>query len=220
MRNLKILGLALVAMLAMSAVAASMASADTFTAEKYPVTITGDQDGQTDVFTTTAGTVSCKKATYVGTVAAASKEASATPTYSECTGLGFPVTIDTNGCSYKFTMTDVVTDASTTARVDIVCPGTEEITVTAKSGATTKCIIHIPPQTTLSHVELSNIGTGTTREITGNITISGIKYTHTAGTGVGACTGGSASNGSYAGRVRLTGEETVSPFNHIGIFLS
>ena len=41
MRKLKVLGLAFVAVFAMGTVVASMAAADQFTAEKYPVTLTG-----------------------------------------------------------------------------------------------------------------------------------------------------------------------------------
>jgi len=219
MRNLKILGLSLVAMFAMSAVAASMASADTLTGEKYPVTLTGDQDGQTDVFTTTAGTVSCKKASYVGTITGPSKEAEATPTYSECTALGFPATVHTNGCKYKFTMTQPGA-SSTTSLVDIVCPGANEITVTAIGAGTVKCTIHVPAQNGLNHVEWVNISAGTTSDITGNITISNLTYKHTAGTGVGACTTGHAANGTYHGKATVKGEGTVTPFPHIGIFFS
>jgi hypothetical protein len=217
MRNLKVLGLALVAMFALSAAAASMASADDLTAEKYPVTLTGDQDNQTDIFTTTAGTVSCKKVGYVGTIAGATTEATATPTYSECTALGFPGTIHMNGCTYKF---KIGASGSTTSTVDIVCPAGQEITVTSIAAGTTKCVIHVPAQTGLTHVNWTNVA-GPPKDVTADIEITNLKYTHTAlGTGLGACTGGSASNGKYVGKATVTGEEDGSPFAAVGIFFS
>lgn len=223
MRNLKILGLALVAVFALSAMAASMASADDLTAEKYPVTLTGDQDGQTDVFTTTAGTVTCKKASYHGTISGPSTEVSATPTYSECLALGFTGTIDMNECTYKF---KIGGSGSTTSTVDIVCPAGKEITVTAIAAGTTKCIIHVPPQTGLTHVNWTNVA-GPPKEITGDIEITNLKYSHTGtappspavGTGLGACTTGSATNGKYTGKAKVIGEED-SNFTRVGIFFS
>jgi uncharacterized membrane protein len=63
MSDLKNLGLALGAILAIGAMAASVGQADTLTAEKYPVTLTGDNDAHADTFTSTLGVPSCKKRT-------------------------------------------------------------------------------------------------------------------------------------------------------------
>lgn len=223
MRNLKALGLGLVAALAMNSAIAATAAADLFRAEQYPAQVTGDQDGQIDQLTTTAGALTCEEIKYVGTFNAASTEATLTPSYGKCKMAGLPSIVDVNGCSYKLTQTTAGAEP-TTSRVDILCPAGQEITVTVNENGppntlTTKCIIHIPPQNELIHINWTNIGTTTTREITGHITISNLTYRHTAGSGPGACTTGHAANGSYTGKIRITGEDPTTK-SHIGVFLS
>ena len=220
-RNLKVLGLALVAMLAMTAVAASAASADDLTSETSPVTLTGKQTGAGDVFTTTAGTVKCKEVNYTATsVATPTTTVNAVPNYPEktatmeqnCTGFGFPATVATNGCTYRFTI-----GGATTGGLDIICPVGQEITVTAVGAGTTKCIVHVGSQNLAAGMTYSNTGAGTTREVNIAANLVGtLAYKHTAGTGVGACTTGSGS-GSYSGAGIVTGENGGT---HVGIFLS
>jgi hypothetical protein len=222
-RNLKVLGLALVAMLAMTAVAASAASADDLTSETSPVTLTGKQAGLGDVFTTTAGTVKCKEVNYTATnVATPTTTVNAVPSYPEkttsgeqnCTGFGFPATVATNGCTYRFTI-----GGATTGGLDIICTGGQEITVTAVGAGTVKCIVHVGSQNLAAGITYSNTGAGTTREIkiAANLAKT-LTYKHTAGTGVGACSpGGSSTEGSYTGEGIVTGENGGT---HVGIFLS
>ena len=139
-RNLKALGLALVAVFAMSVVGASAASAATeFHAEKAPVTLTGSQHAGEDVFTTDAGTVSCENASYVGSQATATAlTSSATPSYSGCHAtFGLNTTIDVNECKYIF--------HSDTKKVDISCPSGKVLAVTAPG-----CEITVGSQTGLS----------------------------------------------------------------------
>jgi hypothetical protein len=224
MRNLKVLGLALVAMFAMSAVAASMASADDLTSESSPVTLTGAQE-ENDVFTTTAGNTSCKEVKYKSApTATPTTTVSVTPEYPEktagglqnCTALGFPAKVDTNGCTYLFHIGAGVT----TGTLDIVCAGSNEITVTANNTATEKCIIHVKGQTGLGPITYTNVGSGTTRELTVSAKITNLSYSHTrpAGEpGLGACTTGSGTTGSYNGKAIVTGENASG---HVGIFLS
>lgn len=219
MRNIKILGLMLAAMFAMSAVAATAASADEFTSEVAPVTLTGtSESGFTDEFTTTAGVVKCPKATYKGTQATVSTTtATVTPDYEDqpCTGFGFPATIDVNECQYVFHING---GTSTEGTVDVECPAGKEITITATSAGTEKCTVHVPTQTSIpGTVKFSGIGSGTTREITVDVNLTGVKYTHTKGTGIGACTAGSASNGTMKAKATVTGE---SGSTHVGLFLS
>jgi hypothetical protein len=217
MRNLKVLGLALMAMFAMSAVAATAASADDFTAEKYPVTLTGANSTPNDQFVTTTGIVNCKKASYVGTVSGPTTSVSATPAYSECTAFGFPAIIDVNNCKYVFNI-----GAGTTGDADLTCEAGKSVTVTAIGAGTVKCTVHVLPQSDIAGtVTYTNVGAGATREIELHAALSGIDYSHTKGTGVGACTAGSATNGTLTASGKVTGEEDkASGALHIGIFLS
>lgn len=230
MRNLKVLGLALVAVFAMSAVAASMASADDLTSEVSPVTLTGKQAGAGDTFTTTAGTVKCKEVKYTATAVTPTTAVSATPNYpvkiknaegkeeQNCTGFGFPAEVVTNGCTFLFKINGA---GSTAGTLDVVCPGANEITVTAASGGTTKCVVHVAGQTGKGPLTYTNTGAGTTREVDVKAAITNnLIYKHTAGTGLGACTSGSSVTGSYAGEGIITGEKDNGGFEHVGIFLS
>lgn len=220
-RNLKALGLALVAAFAMSGVAASAASADSFTTEKAPVNVTGTTDpGTTESVVTTAGSVTCH-GVYIGTVSNVSTTTiEVAPTYNNCTALGFPGSVvHVNNCKYVFHINSAA--GVTTGTVDIVCPAGEELTVTALSAGTLKCTIHIGTQTDLSSVTYTSVGSGTTREVTVNVLITNLKYKHTSAgaTGLGKCTKGSATNGTYSGKAIVTAREDPGS-NHVGIFLS
>jgi energy-converting hydrogenase Eha subunit B len=224
-RNLKALGLALVATMAFCAVVASAASADEFKAESAPVTLTGIQDpGTLDKFTTTAGTLECEKANYTGTQSGVkSTSVVITPVYSECfVGGAVPAIIHMNGCSYKFTL-----DAApaTTGTVHVECPTTvgpphvtHEITITV-GFPTVKCTLHVHEQT-IGGIIYTNVGAGATREITVDVNATGLTYTETAGTGLGACTTSSTQHtGTYVGKATITGEKDPSGV-HVGVFVS
>lgn len=215
----KKLGLALVALAVIGAVIAPAALADEFTAEKYPVALTGKIDpGTSDLFTTTVGNVSCNGPTYTATVTGATTTVSVTPNYSAggCSAFGATATIDTNGCTFLF---HVEGGTSTTGDMDLVCPAGQEFTATSGS-PTTKCTVHIPSQSDIGGaVKYTTVGAGTTREITVEANLTGIDYTHTKGTGLGACTSGSGTTGALNNKALLTGE-TDGGSEHIGTFLS
>jgi hypothetical protein len=228
MRKIKVLGLMLVAIFAMSAVAATAASASELTGEEPNLFLHGTNEPaeKADVFFTTAGNTSCKNATYtVGTISTPTTTVTATPTYTNCTSLGFPATIDTNGCSYVFHVTG---GSSTVGDVTLQCPENKEIQVTAISGGTNKCTVSVPGQT-LSNakfpdpVTYTNIGEGTTREVTiavkyGN-SEGGLKYSHKEGTGLGRCTTGSGTAGTFEGLGTVTANNDTNTA-HRGLFLS
>jgi hypothetical protein len=214
-RNLKFLGLALVAALAMSSVVASMASADVITSESGGVTtVSGSQEG-TDVFKVDEGEVKCSNVTYSGSFNSGESSGLVTPAYSGCTFVGLIATIDMNSCQYRVNVTG---GASTEGSIDIVCPGTNEITVTAPAGVP-KCVIHIPAQTDRTQVTGTNVGSGTTRELTLDININNIKYSKTSGSAeTGNCkTADNTTGGEYIGKATVTG---FSGSAHVGIFLS
>ncbi len=216
MRNLKVLGTALAAVLVLGAAFASFASAaDDLTAEKYPVKITGNNDPSSAILKTTAGSHECTTSTLTATLLNSSSSTpslTVTPDYSGCTCLGVACTIDMNGCDY----TVLMIIAETKSLVIIHCTVGNEITLTSS-----KCVIHIPAQENLGTITWKNIGAGATREVTGTIAINEkIKYSHTEGSGIGKCTTGSGTTGSLTGSVIATGEEDTGEGKHIGLFFS
>jgi hypothetical protein len=102
-RKIKTLGVVLASVFAMSAIGASAASAAEFHSAVHPQSIHGVQT-VSHVFTTNAGTVTCKTATFTGTTSAlTSATQTLAPDYNNCTAFTFiNVPIHENGCDYLF----------------------------------------------------------------------------------------------------------------------
>jgi len=144
-RNLKALGLALFAAFAMSAVAASAASADMFVASPETV-VTAEDHTVAHLFTYGLGEVECEVTNFSGTSGEKEEETSltVTPTYDKCTLFDEPAVVRTNHCYYVFTSH---TDGNGDAPVHIECENAGEhievevvetgCTVTVAGGQTT-----------------------------------------------------------------------------------
>lgn len=214
LRSFKALVLAVLAALLVGAAVASAAFATPFSikAEKVPTKWTAKQHGGTSVTGTDAGAISCAEITYEGdqTVTPAS-EISLTPTFSGCTALGFlNIPIDTNGCFYKFTAWTKV-DGNFEGSTDIVCPEGKVIEVTAPG-----CTITFGAQTGLKTVTFTNLGAGTTRELTIDFALTGTKYEE-HGKGIfPSCADKTVakSNGTQNGALIATGENPTSKAHH------
>ena len=232
-RNLKVFGLALVAVFAMSALVASAASAnkaywfnsDTGAADWTK--LSGEQiKGTPDTFVVDAGTVSCTTATYAGSTSATTTNTiTLAPTYAGCTLFPLPGTaaITTNGCSYDFQADGQTTngDGTVNGKFDtnttVVCPTTttpthvtHDITVVVTLAGVTKCTVHIEEQSLGTGVTLTNETNGSgVKDLKAHISFSNVKYTQTAGTGEGKCaTTTTTSNGVYTGGATIEGKNT------------
>jgi len=205
-RNLKALGLALVAAGALVALAASSASAinPQFHSEAEHTIITGSQEGN-NTFVVNAGTVHCSTATFEGT-ASVKTPASLTiaPNYKSCNLTAITLetleaVVDMNGCHYLFTPG---------GEVHLTCPSAP-IRVTAPL-----CTVTVHPQT-VQKVDYINNGAGSTRNVTVTSTATGLVYTQSS-----TCPGGSGtfSNGTYNGSVGTTCEDTLK--NQVGCWRS
>lgn len=202
--SLKTLGLAFVAILALSAVAASSASAEyRFTSSATNTDLTGEQTG-IHKFTVVGQSVECQKATFTGTqTKAETNEVTITPAYAECKYGEKPAHVTMNGCHYLFTGAT----NSNHGRVHLECPTTAsphkqhvvEIHVTEFSGAS-ECTMTIPTQT--------DIAGGTTYTNNGldvivHATASSIDV-DSHGPGL-ACAAIGAATGTYTGTATLRG---------------
>ena len=170
-RNLKALGLSLVAVLAMSALGASSASAvDVVTTGVSPALLTGV--GTNHVFGAHSGTpkFECTTSKFAATVKNADPEITADVLYEgtlnqtphtdhHCNSSSGTVTIDMNDCGYILTGdTSGNAPAGHTAGKDatvwIHCPGSSKIAITSSLGVT----LSIPPQTpTTGGVSYTNV---------------------------------------------------------------
>jgi hypothetical protein len=169
--NLKVLGLAFIAVLAMSAIGTSAAqAAPEFTCSSYPCTATGTGTG---TFTVDQhGTVQCSVHYLLGKLAGASSTATVTTTFSDCTAFGFVGTVHKKECDHLLHATENVSPGVYRHHLDIVCPsGSPGFVITAGG-----CEIDILPQTGLTTVKTTNLAGGTVTiehdlsNITANVT--------------------------------------------------
>jgi hypothetical protein len=206
-RKLKTLGLAFVAVLAMSSLAASAAQAN-FSSANYPATVSGSQIEGTITgaavskheFTTKAGTVKCTTASFAGkSLAGTATELTLTPTYGGCTLAGIAATVNMNGCHYIFTVEKTTTENTVDLLTHVTCPVGGVITVSVTGSV---CKVTIAGGQTLKGIETHNEAT----DVVATIDVSGISYTIDEGP---KCPNGPASgtytDGTYKGLATLQG---------------
>jgi hypothetical protein len=204
-RNLKTLGIAVVAALGIVALAASVASATggQFHSEVEHTEIVGEQETR-NTFTVNAGTVHCDIAVFEGTASqATTTQLTIAPTYDSCvitTGLEIlEAEVDMNGCHYLFTPS---------GQVHLTCPSAP-IRVTAPL-----CTVTVHPQT-VEKVDYINVGEGAGRSTTVTSTATKLAYTQSAFCPGG---GGSFTNGTYSGSVATECIDTDE--NNVGCWKS
>jgi hypothetical protein len=216
--NRKILGLAFMAVLAVAAMSASAAQAQTpefhctstsvscFVVSSGGTHGTGSNDNK---FTVNGGNVECTGNTTVdgaqfkGTAAKTTSSVQLEATYTGCKAFGVAASVKMEGCKYQFAL---VAGGGGAVNTNVVCPAGKSITVSAKPAL--DCVITVGAQGPLTGVSVANAGTEPTH-IAATVAIGEvISYTKT-GT---ECPGGAGSgtNGKYAGTATLTGYEDNS----------
>jgi hypothetical protein len=171
-RNLKALGLAVVAVFAMSALVASAAQATVTTKTiitpegNKPTVITAEQTAGLALTEITAGNRAfiCSKVHFDGEIAGNTTDVKLTPTLEGCEttpvlGIKLPVTMTHNNCWYTFTGENTIETGKYGVSVHLECqnPG-EELITHIKSGGTDVCTITIKPQT-ITGLYVKNAGT-------------------------------------------------------------
>jgi hypothetical protein len=211
-RNLKALGLALAAMLAMGAVAASSASADFMTETGKDVTLTveahpGAEENEQVFAAPGSGEVICQELTTHDEVVSPGKSITVSPTYTNCKAIvgesELAAKVTFTSCDYNFT-TEGIVHVECTKHGDYI-----HIEVTAFN---LNCFT-IEDTQTFSGIKYTNKGTGATRDITLDANVTGIKYTE-----VGICgSGETTSNGTYNGKATIKGDDPDTGA-HVGIW--
>jgi hypothetical protein len=212
-RHIKALGLALVAVFAMTAVIASAAQAVqgkfTVTDSKILTVTQDDAAGQNtttglQTLKTTSGAITCDEVIGRAQVTAGSQptEITAEKIFYKNTGLttcngplSTKPTVDLKTCHYLFTAGETLGTSDLTVQAHIKCKVGDQITITAPF-----CQIHIPEQTPEGHLIFKNVQPqGQTKtHITGEATITGITY-H----GTELCSSGK--DGTYTGNLTVKG---------------
>jgi len=214
-RKFKALGLAVVAVLAMSAFAASAAQAvPVATTSAGPsVSVHGTGENIGEKFTVDGVTTECKTSHYTGTATNGSDTFELTPTYTNCTlaGTELVVHVTHEGCKFHFTLTERVTTIYR-AHVKIVCnPGPIRIHAT---GVSCEATVGAAENENLTTVDITNDAT----DITIKPTVTGITATVTKDgflcpfSSVGHKTGGTYTTTGYitgtasSGTLQVSGE--------------
>jgi opacity protein-like surface antigen len=139
----KTLGLATIAVLAMSAAVASAAQAQ-FEASSYPTTVTATSALGNSEFKTEGGSFECEEH-WEGTLSEASNSLAFNVTYTNCKAFGFAeATLHGNGCYFT---------VHRSTQVDIKCPPGKVMETTAGT-----CVIHVGEQTGLQSIGLATFG--------------------------------------------------------------
>lgn len=206
-RNLKAIGIAVVAVFAMSALVASAAHATEARVKcgnditkQCTIKVTHDPTAPNGVFKTKAGNVECEKfSANSGPVTDGEKLSSLTLTelkYEECELGGLVAVVSVpSGCHYTLNSGNTIETGATGSVTVAQTVGTVcEIKITA--GA---CTVTVKPQGPLNSVTYTNAKTATLEEITAHANVEKIKYTTSAGCPGGA---GEAEDGKY--------EETIT----------
>jgi hypothetical protein len=210
-RNLKILGLSVLAGLALSATSASPASASPkFHSEFAGIFLTGGQTGVVaNVLTTDLGEMKCNVVKFNGTQAAMTTTTmTLTPKYEECKIGGENAVVTMHGCNYTFHLEEQ--EEPVEARMGIECPVGQKIEID-----TAECTTTISPQEPRKTVTFTNEGEGTTRSVIADLNVTGIHYIeHGAGC---ASQKETTENGTYTGVITVKGEDSEE--NHVGIWV-
>ena len=216
--KVKALTLALVAVCAVGALAASSASAEEFhIAGMGAATGDGTQiNGETE-FKIPEGALKCKDAIAEGQLqnSSGTPVETAGPTWTvklrepkhtpidetlTCTFAGLSGSIvHTNGCGVWIHLQRFIQK-----QASIECQGTNQITITAIVAGVTKCTSHIGAQTGKQTIGITNNAGG--QDIVFKNAINNIIYSTQSGTGLGACTATTTAQGTAG---ELNGEITV-----------
>jgi hypothetical protein len=178
-RNLKALGLALIAVFAFAAISAAGASAETpetkihgalQTTPDGTANITGTELGGNHKFVVAGiGTVECQESEFHGHIAGKTTSPTFTPTYNLCTmtvfGVSRPATVTHNECTYTLTAHHFLEEQDTkgTGQIHVVCPPGKKIEIHVFNNAAhteLRCTYAVEPQTISTGISFHNTAVG------------------------------------------------------------
>jgi hypothetical protein len=210
-RNLKVLGLALVALFALSAISASAAFAESTFTTTAGATLTGNQPtGTTQKFTVTGQTTSCTNVKFEAIAPSADfASVDVAANYEGCTAAGFTAHIEgfaktaaqigeAGKCWYTL---------NANGSSALKCNG-GDVTVNASP-----CVVHVPAQSFASGLTFHNSEGVTPDDVTVTFNVTGIRGTHTDGFLCPFGSSGESNEGILEGESTVTAEEGEKKVN-------
>lgn len=211
MKSIKTLGLALVAVLAMSAVVASAASAATFMSEgNVNAKVEADQS-TTHTFSIEGNNVTCTTAHFetAGEIASPASSVTVHPTYTGCTAFGFVgSTVSTTGCDYVLTAPGKVEGGKVGGNIEVKCGAGSKIVIVAGT-----CEVTVAAQSFTSGLTFENVA-GPPKTVTLKAAVTGIASTKVKDGFLCPLNGTGAASGTYTGNTAVKG---VSGKTQVGI---
>jgi hypothetical protein len=203
MRNLKALGLALIAVFAISAIASSAASANQFHSSVANTTWQRtSSENQEFEYESEGIAIACTTAGGSGqTTAQTVAELTIAPTYSGCTAEGIVFSsaeVRMNECQYLFTLQA----SQNHGPLHIKCAPEEEITITVKVFGISICTLYIDEQTPTGNASWANNGGAQVNVLFGQSKIIAIRQ------GTEECGAAESQTGTLQGKVQFRGVET------------
>lgn len=196
----KIGGLVLMAAIAMSAVMATAAQAGEFTAEEYPVTVTGTQTAKHE-FKFQTGTVACAKATFDGTLEEASETLTVSADYKECKTPNGGVSVKMNSCDFLLHAGETLENDRVDGSLDVQCDVEgDEIEFHEPANG---CTIKIPAQEGLGTIVYTNKKMAKDFEM--DINLTEMTYTQNEKCNMQ----GTFEDGQYLGKSTMLGDEEI-----------
>jgi hypothetical protein len=190
--KLNALGLATLAVLALGALSASAARGDgRFRAEYYPAVVDGTATSM-NLWHIGARTTGCHESSYLRSLGSATSTLEIQPAYAGCsTNFGWIDKISTNGCTYKWAISQVTAPGTATGTQTIACPAGKEIEIHRYNGPGGSLICHyaIPPQGPNNGITYSNQAPGKSwpeESVEAEIAVSGMQATVVGGSSI-AC---------------------------------
>jgi len=177
--KLKQLVAGLVAVVALSLVASSAASAAQFTSGQLTPTYHATGGGSSGTFHTEGGTTKCNNISASGVQGESSSTAKVTSTFSECTSFGLVSPVSMNGC-YGIMHVSSGSGDKYKGSGDLVCPAGKEVVIAPTVFGSIICEIRIPAQAGSSQLEFVDDTSNSRLEI--KLTSSTIHYSSTGST--------------------------------------
>lgn len=202
-RQLRLLGLALLAVVAGGSAVATGAQAGVFTAGAYPATLTGQTVGGPHTLKTELGAMGCEPK-FHGEQAAASPEITLSLLYGTSCGIGgFPVHFIPNGCDYQLHAGATLFEDAVAGFMDVKCPAGKRINIEITSFPI--CRITIPEQFALAAITYTNRTLA--KDVDVDFNVLGLEYELDAGCPVV----GFFTTGEYTGTTTLTTDNAGVP---------
>lgn len=230
-RNLKVLGMALVVVFAMSAMTAAAASAQNgMITSDGPFILTGTEEETGNKFSFPGlPDAECHESHFEGgaingtnangthkTIASGTEEITVSAEYTNCTVGFFPATVEMTSCDYLFTIGETTQEDEYGVEADVTCEDPEDVIhleVFADAEHKTKlCSITFEEQGPISGLDIIDNGDGT-GTLTG--TATGIHAFH--GAGAGCPEPATTNNATYEVSVDLSGDNASGVATPIGL---